>query len=262
MSNSDIPVVILAGGLGTRIREETEFKPKPMIEIGGFPIIWHLMKNFSSQGFNNFIICAGYKANIVKDYFLNYEAHSSNVKIGLGKNKSISFMDGYHDVDWNIQIIDTGIETQTGGRIAKISKYLNSDRFLCTYGDGLSNISVESLLKSHVEAGTIGTVSVVNPESRFGVIDVSKDNKVLSFREKPVMDSLINAGYFVFESEFLRYLDFDSVLEKDPLIKLSLEGELSSYHHKGFWQPMDTFREMQILNDLWSHGSAPWKNWT
>jgi glucose-1-phosphate cytidylyltransferase len=261
MDYSKIPVVILAGGLGTRIREETEFKPKPMVEIGGLPIIWHIMRNFSSQGFNNFIICAGYKANAIKDYFYNYELHTSDVSIKLGPNKETIFLSDQTEVDWNINIIDTGLGTQTGGRLAKIAKYIDHSRFICTYGDGVANVDIPDLLDFHDRSNTVGTVTVVNPISRFGVVEISNDNKVLRFREKPTVDSYISAGFFVFEKSFLELLNSDSILEKEPLAEISKRGQLSSYKHKGFWQPMDTFREMQMLNELWDNGEAPWKNW-
>jgi glucose-1-phosphate cytidylyltransferase len=257
----DIPVVILAGGLGTRIREETEFKPKPMIDIGGFPIIWHLMKNFSNQGFNNFIICTGYKGNVIKDYFLNYETQTSDVKISLGIKKSVSLINTNVTENWNITVVDTGQETLTGGRVKAIAPYLQAGRFICTYGDGLANVNIQDLLSFHLAKKTIGTVTVVNPVSRFGVIEISDDNLVQNFREKPIMDSFVNGGFFIFENSFLEYLDLNSTLESDPLIKLSAEGQLAAFRHTGFWQPMDTYREMQMLNTLWRENAAPWKNW-
>lgn len=261
MNQTSLPVVILAGGLGTRIREETEFKPKPMVEIGGLPIIWHIMKNFSAQGFNNFIICAGYKANVIKDYFYNYDLHTSDIQIKIGDTKETNFLSRSMKVNWNVTIVDTGLDTETGGRLARIKQYISSPRFICTYGDGVADVNVKRLIDFHLESGSTGTVTVVNPISRFGVVEISEQNKVLKFKEKPTLDSYISAGYFVFESDFLNSLNDKSTLEKEPLALLSKNGQLSSFKHQGFWQPMDTFREMQLLNELWAKGDAPWRNW-
>jgi glucose-1-phosphate cytidylyltransferase len=256
-----IQTLILAGGLGTRLREETEFKPKPMVEVGGRPILWHIMKNLSMQGVNDFSVATGYKGDVIKDYFLNYHARNNDITIDLGKQSSFT-QHGLHDEsNWRVTIAGTGETTMTGGRVFRTMKYLQGERFLCTYGDGLADIDLKELIDFHVSHGKLATVTTVKPLSRFGVMEVDDKGIVTQFREKPVMDGWVNAGFFVFESEIFEYLDEECVLEAEPLAKLAADGQLAAYRHNGFWQPMDTFRESNFLNELWNSNSAPWKNW-
>ena len=256
-----IPALILAGGLGTRLREETEFKPKPMVEVGGRPILWHIMKNLAQQGVSNFTIATGYKGDVIKDYFLNYHARNNDFTISLGNQSTIKYFSSHEESDWQVTIANTGELTSTGGRVHRSAKYLGSESFLCTYGDGLADIDIPKLLAFHSAHGKIATVTTVKPLSRFGLMEVDESGSVLQFREKPVMDGWVNAGFFVFEPTIMNYLSDDSTLELDPLMKLAADGQLAAYRHQGFWQPMDTLRESTFLNSLWSRGEAPWKNW-
>ena len=251
-------VVLLAGGLGTRLREETEYRPKPMVEIGGKPILWHIMKTYASFGFKDFVICAGYKGNVIKDYFLRYQAYSSDFTITLGKEDSLVFHGDHDDSDWNVTIADTGLSTQTAGRIKRVQKYIGNNRFLCTYGDGVADIDLDALLESHQRSGRLATLTAVNPPTRFGVIEIEPDSKISDFKEKPSMSGWINAGFFVFEPKVFDYLVADEALESSPLKNLAKGDNLNAYKHSGFWQPMDTYREFEILNSLWNEGAAPW----
>ena len=254
-------ILLLAGGLGTRLREETEFKPKPMVEVGGRPILWHIMKNLSVQGATDFTIASGYKGEVIKDYFLNYHARNNDITIDLGKQSSF-VQHGLHDEsNWNVTIAGTGESTMTGGRVFKAKKYLEGERFLCTYGDGLADIDLAELIDFHKAHGKIATVTTVKPLSRFGLMEVNDDGTVTQFREKPLMDGWVNAGFFIFEPSIFEYLDENSVLEAEPLAKLAEDGQLAAYRHNGFWQPMDTLRESNFLNELWLSNNAPWKNW-
>lgn len=253
--------LILAGGLGTRLREETEFKPKPMVEVGGRPIIWHIMKNLSTQGLNEFTIATGYKGESIKDYFLNYHSRNNDVTLNLGTNSSVIHHGLHGESDWRVTIANTGELTMTGGRVYRSLKYLEGDRFLCTYGDGLADINLKELMDFHLAHGKKATVTTVQPLSRFGVMDVDSNGVVTQFREKPIMDGWVNAGFFIFESSIVDYLDENCILEQEPLAKLAAEGELVAYRHHGFWQPMDTLRESIFLNEMWSEDRAPWKNW-
>jgi len=254
-------VLILAGGLGTRLREETEFKPKPMVELGGRPILWHIMKNLSVQGVADFCVATGYKGDLIKDYFLNYHARNNDVTIDLGKNSSTTYHGLHDESNWSVTVANTGELTMTGGRVFKSLKYLKGDRFVCTYGDGLADINLKKLLDFHLSHGKKATVCTVQPLSRFGVMDVDSTGVVKQFREKPIMDGWVNAGFFIFEKSIVDYLDDECVLEQEPLARLASEGELAAYKHDGFWQPMGTLRESIFLNDLWEKGEAPWKNW-
>lgn len=255
--------VLLAGGLGTRIREETEFRPKPMVEIGGKPILWHLMKNFAAQGVSEFVICAGYKGEQIKSYFLNYAALNADFTITLGDRSSLRVHDAHLEADWIVTVADTGSATMTAGRVERIERYVRGERFVVTYGDGLADISLASLIAFHEGHGRLATISTVRPTSRFGLVDVDEDGLVTRFREKPKMDDWVSAGFFVFEPGVFDYLrDSDQMmLEDQPLSRLADEHQLGAYRHHGFWQPMDTFRESQMLNDLWATDVAPWKIW-
>ncbi len=256
-----LKALILAGGLGTRLREETEFKPKPMVEVGGKPILWHIMKNLSVQGVSEFTVATGYKGDSIKDYFLNYHSRNNDVTVDLGKNLSTVHYGLHDESNWKVTVANTGDLTMTGGRVFRSRQYLEGDLFLCTYGDGLADIDLNALLNFHLSHGKIATVTTVQPLSRFGVMDVNKEGLVTQFREKPVMDGWVNAGFFIFEKSIFKYLNEDCVLEQEPLTRLASEGELAAYRHHGFWQPMDTLRESQFLNELWGANSAPWKNW-
>jgi glucose-1-phosphate cytidylyltransferase len=256
-----VKAILLAGGLGTRLREETEFRPKPMVEVGGRPIIWHIMKNLAHFGITDFIIATGYKSSVIKDYFLNYEAQSNDFTVELGNRDSLTFHGAHDEASWKVTVAFTGDETMTGGRVFRAAKYLDDEPFLVTYGDGLADVDINALLTTHRTSGKLGTVTSVQPNSRFGVMDVSDSGSVTRFREKPKMDGWINIGFMILEKDALKYFDDDCVLEQGPLVELANAGELSAYRHEGFWQPMDTFRESKMLNDLWSSGKAPWKLW-
>jgi len=260
MNKYNYPVMILAGGFGTRLREETEFRPKPMVMIGGKPIIWHIMKIYSSYGFNNFIICLGYKGEMIKSYFLNYKLNDIDFTIDT-KTGNITEHE-FNNENWKITLANTGENCFTGGRISRAAKYINSERFLLTYGDGVANVNIKKLLEFHISHKKIATLTGVNPPSRFGNLEIN-DNQVNSFIEKQTtQNGWINGGFFVFEKEFLNYLSDDSscILEKEPLTKAAQNNQLMIYKHNGFWQCMDTIREHEKLQSLWSMG-APWKIW-
>lgn len=253
--------IILAGGLGTRLREETEFRPKPMVEVGGRPILWHIMKHLGSHGVREFIVAAGYKAEAIKQYFLEYDARNNDFTIELGRRGSLLFHGDHEESDWTVTIADTGPDTLTAGRVLRAARYLDDDPFMITYGDGVADVDVTSLVKFHATSGTLATATTVQPTSRYGVLDMSQDDRVLSFREKPQLDGWINIGYFVFERPALDFLDPKLPLETVPLARLAEAGELSAFRHRGFWQPMDTYRESILLNELWNQGKAPWRCW-
>ena len=251
----------MAGGLGTRLREETEFRPKPMVEVGGRPILWHIMKNLAHFGITDFIVATGYKSDLIKEYFLNYEAWNNDFTIELGKKNSLRFHDAHGEAHWSVTVAYTGEATMTGGRVFRAARYLDDEPFLVTYGDGLANVDIDDLRAAHSAAGTLATVTTVQPTSRFGVMDVDDQGIVRSFREKPTMDGWVNIGFFVMEPGVVGYLDENAVLEEEPLARLAADGQLSAYRHEGFWQPMDTYRESMLLNQLWNAGQAPWKTW-
>ena len=255
-------VVILAGGYGTRIYEESELMPKPMIEIGGMPIIWHIMKEYSYYGFNDFIICAGYKQHMIKEWFADYFLSTSDVTFDFTRENSIIYHDKRTE-PWKVTIVDTGLETMTGGRIKRIQKYIGNEPFMMTYGDGVSDINLAELMAFHQRHKKMATLTTVFQEQQKGVLDIDEANSVRSFREKASDDSIpINAGYMVLEPDIFDYIEGDStVFEKEPLQKIAEEGELKSYPHHGFWQCMDTLREEKVLEQLWMSGSAPWKKW-
>ena len=258
-------VVILAGGFGTRISEESYLKPKPMIEIGGMPILWHIMKNYSAYGFNEFIICCGYKQQYIKDFFNNYFLHSSDVTFDFTNSTNRMKVHKTYTEQWKITVADTGLNTMTGGRIKRIKKYLNpGEPFLLTYGDGLSDVDMNQLVKFHKESGKLATLTVVNAGQRFGVIKMNKETHcITSFREKRDTDgNPINGGFMVLDPKVIDYIEGDStVFERYPLEQLSKDGELMGYYHDGFWQCMDMKRDWETLEKLWESGEAPWKNW-
>ncbi|MCR5209275.1 MAG: glucose-1-phosphate cytidylyltransferase [Lachnospiraceae bacterium] len=255
-------VVLLAGGKGTRISEESGFRPKPMVEIGGMPILWHIMKEYSYYGFHNFIICAGYKQHMIKEWFADYFLSTSDVTFDFTRENSVIYHDKRTE-PWKVTIVDTGLETMTGGRIKRIQKYIGNEPFMMTYGDGVSDINISELLAFHQRHKKMATLTTVFQEQQKGVLDIDEANSVRSFREKASDDSIpINAGYMVLEPEIFDYIDGDTtVFEKGPLQKIAEEGELKSYPHHGFWQCMDTLREEKVLEQLWMSGNAPWKKW-
>jgi len=256
-----VKVLLLAGGLGTRLREETEYRPKPMVEIGGHPIIWHIMKNFSHFGLEDFVIAAGYRGEVIKDYFLNFRGRSQDFTVSLSKGDVAYHAAEHDDMDWTVTVADTGKDTMTGGRVKRAARYTEG-RFMVTYGDGLADVNVDQLLAFHESHGRLATVTTTRPSTRFGVLDLGLDGVVERFREKPQADGHVNAGFFVFEPEVLDYLDDECVLEREPLERLAADRQLMAYEHTGFWQPMDTFREFQMLNEMWDAGDAPWRLWS
>ena len=257
--NESLPAVILAGGLGTRIRDETEFRPKPMVEIGGRPVLWHIMKHLSSYGIDRFVICVGYKGDIIRDYFLNYRARNNDFTVSLGARDELAFHSDHEESNWTVTVAETGATTNTGGRVLGIKKHISGEKFLCTYGDGLSDINIDNLREFNKEKNRIATVTAVRPLSRFGVLDLDNQNTVTNFREKPPAETWVNGGFFIFKPEIFNYLKPDIILEKEPLQKLAADNELSAFKHEGFWQPMDTCRESKMLNELWDAGQAPWR---
>ncbi len=254
-------VVILAGGFGTRLSEETEIKPKPMVEIGYKPILWHIMKLYSHYGFNDFIICLGYKGYLIKEYFYHYFLHEADVTIDL-KNNSFEYHNSKAD-EWRITLADTGLRTYTGGRLKRVQKYIGNETFMMTYGDGVSDIDISKLLTYHKEKSMLATVTAVQPVGRFGALDLDKSDSVISFLEKPRGDNTwINAGFFVLEPDIFEYIDGDETIwEKAPLEKLAGKNQLNAYKHDGFWKPMDTMRDKTELVNLWESDKAPWKVW-
>ncbi len=256
-----IKTVILAGGLGTRLSEETQVKPKPMVEIGGMPIIWHIMKIYSHYNYNDFIICCGYKGYLIKEYFANYSLHNSDITITLVDNKIE--VHSKKTEPWKVTLIDTGEKTMTGGRLARIKDFLNDNEpFFFTYGDGLSDINLNKLLNHHYKEGRMATLSAVKPPGRFGAISL-ENNRVLKFQEKPEGDKAwINGGFFVLDPKVINLIKDDNCIwEQEPLEKLASKNQLSAYKHKGFWQPMDTLRDKNKLNEMWENDNAPWKKW-
>lgn len=255
-------VVILAGGLGTRISEESYLKPKPMVEIGEQPILWHIMKEYSHYGFNEFIICLGYKGYKIKEYFNDYYLHSSDVTFDFKKNKMITH--NTHSEKWKVTLVDTGLKTLTAGRINRIKEYVGDEPFMLTYGDGVSDINIKELVKFHKEKGKLLTITSYNFGQRFGVVVTDKDDNVIDFREKRTSDgSLINAGYMVCNPEIFNYFDKDSdnIMFEEILEKLAKDGQIAAYNHKGFWFGMDTQRDKRQLEEMWYSGNAKWKTW-
>jgi len=253
-------VVILAGGFGTRITEESQYKPKPMIEIGEYPVLWHIMKIYSHYGYNDFIILLGYKGYVIKEYFANYFLHNSDVTIDL-KNNSLEINQASVE-PWKITLVDTGIDTLTGGRIKKVQKYLQNETFMLTYGDGVGDINIPKLVNFHKEHKKLATITAVQPSGRFGALDLNDKNDVIQFQEKPKGDDAwINGGFFVLEPDIFDYIEGDVLWEKQPIDKLAKDNQLSAYKHNGFWKPMDTLRDKQELENLWLNNKAQWKVW-
>ncbi len=254
-------VVILAGGLGTRISEESHLRPKPMIEIGGLPILWHIMKIYSAHGLNDFIICCGYKSYVIKEYFANYFLHLSDVTFDLKNNK----MEVHHNESepWKVTLVDTGESTMTGGRIKRVGKYIGNEDFCLTYGDGLADINITKLLEFHKAHKKLATVTATQAPGRFGALQFEGSTKIKSFNEKPQGDgNWINGGFFVLSPKILDLIENDQTIwERKPLEHLASEGNLHAFHHSGFWQPMDTLRDKNQLEELWANGKAPWKVW-
>lgn len=257
-----IKAVILAGGLGTRFSEETDRVPKPMVEIGGRPILWHIMKYYSSFGINDFIVCCGYRGYVIKEYFANYFLHMSDITFDLSDNSME--VHARHVEPWKVTLVDTGEETQTGGRLKRVADYVASESEFCfTYGDGLSDVDVESVVRAHRDSGRLATVTAVRPPARFGTIGLANDGLVTEFSEKPPGDgALINGGFFVLSPPAVDFVvDDTTVWERDPMSALVAEGQLGAYVHEGFWQPMDTLRDQRALETLWRSGQAPWRRW-
>ncbi len=254
-------VVILAGGLGTRITEETILKPKPMVEIGSKPILWHIMKIYSTYGINDFIVCCGYKGYVIKEYFANYSLHSSNVTIDMKKNV-IETHQNFSE-DWRITLVDTGEKTATAGRLKRVRSFIGDEEFCFTYGDGVSNIDINELLAYHRKQNLLATVTAVLPPSRYGILSINENDHVESFEEKPEGDGgWINGGFFVLSPKVIDYIDNDFVMwEHDPMRNLVRDGQLAAFQHRGFWQPMDTLRDKIKLEEMWDNGRAPWKVW-
>jgi len=254
-------VVLLAGGFGTRLSEETDLRPKPMVEIGGKPILWHIMKLFSHHQFNDFVVCLGYKGYVIKEYFANYFLHQSDVTIDLQKN-SMEIHESKAE-PWKITLVDTGADSMTGGRLKRVARYIGDGTFMLTYGDGVADINLTELLAFHRKHGKSATVTATQPSGRFGALSLDASHNVTSFQEKPAGDrSWINGGFFVLEPKILERISGDhTVFEREPLEGLARDRELVAYRHSGFWQPMDTLRDKTHLEELWSKGKAPWKVW-
>lgn len=254
--------VILAGGYGTRISEESSIKPKPMVEIGDKPIIWHIMKIYSTHGINDFVICCGYKSHVIKDYFANYHLYCSDVTFNLGTNEIEVHSNGAEP--WRVTLVETGDGTMTGGRLKRVKQYIGDETFCFTYGDGVCDVNISELVAFHKAQGTLATLTAVQPPGRFGAFQLDhNENQISSFKEKPDGDGAwVNSGFFVLEPGVLDYIADDStVWEKEPMENLAAKGQLNAYRHHGFWQPMDTLRDKHVLDDLWESGQAPWKNW-
>ena len=255
-------VVLLAGGFGTRISEESHLIPKPMIQVGNKPILWHIMKIYSSYGFNDFIICCGYKADVIKEYFANYYLHTSDVTFDFTDNNKMILHNNFSE-PWKVTLIDTGLNTMTGGRVKRVQEYIGNEPFMLTYGDGVCDVDIAKLVEYHYAHGRIGTMTAVNVGQRFGVLEIDDEDTIHSFREKQHTDSsVINGGYMIMNPEIFKYIEGDkTVFEKEPLEAIAALGELKAFHHDGFWQCMDTQRDKTLLEEYWESGKAPWKKW-
>jgi len=255
--------IILCGGEGTRLKEETEYKPKPMVEIGGKPILWHIMKMYAHFGFKEFVLALGYKGNVIRDYFLNYEFYNNDFTITLGNHNDIAVHENSDETGWKVTLVETGVKTMTGSRIKQCERYIGEDNFMVTYGDGLADIDISKLVEYHKDHGKIGTLTGINPPSRFGELHV-KENQVTEFSEKSKFEGTrgdINGGFMLFKTKFFDYLSADSgcILEREPLEKLARDRELMLHHHTGYWQCMDTYRDYLLLQETWNSGNAPWR---
>jgi glucose-1-phosphate cytidylyltransferase len=254
--------MILCGGQGTRMREETEYRPKPLVEVGGRPILWHIMKIYSHYGFNDFVLCLGYRGNMIKEYFLQYEAMNNDFTISLGAQEKVEFHGNHLEEGIKITLADTGLHTMTGGRVRKAAKYIDDDTFLLTYGDGVADIDISKLLTFHRSHGRLATLTAMRPSSRYGILQLGTDGVVESFAEKPKAEGWASAGFFVLHRSVFDYLDGPNcVFEQAPLERLAHENQLVAYQHEGFFYAMDTYREYQYLNELWEKGLSPWKVW-
>jgi len=251
--------IILCGGRGMRLQEETEYRPKPLVPVGGKPILWHIMQIYARAGFREFVLCLGYKGDVIKDYFLNYEARSNDFTMTLGKQNSIKFNSAHSEQDFVVTLADTGLDTMTAGRVKKIEKYIDGDTFMLTYGDGVADIDIKALLAYHQGHGRCATVTAVHPVSRYGVLDLDTKGAVRSFAEKPVTNDWMSAGFFVFNRKYFDYLgDKDSFMEFEALPRLASEGKIMAYRHEGFFFSMDTYRDYVHLNEMWDKGQTPW----
>ncbi|MBI4398620.1 MAG: glucose-1-phosphate cytidylyltransferase [Candidatus Omnitrophica bacterium] len=261
LPQSNLKVVILCGGAGTRLREETDFRPKPLVEVGGRPILWHVMKIFSHYGLNDFVLCLGHKGHMIKEYFLHYMIRNNDFTIQLDAPGKIQFHGSHDESHWKITLVDTGLHTMTGGRVLAARPYIDTNPFLLTYGDGVGNVNIHALLDFHRKQKTIATLTGVRPQSQFGIIEVAAEGKAVGFKEKPRLDSWVNGGFFVLQEEIFNYLKQDSILEQEPLKRLAAAEQLSIYPHNDFWQCMDTFKDVECLNQLWNEKKAEWKLW-
>lgn len=257
-------VVILCGGQGTRLREETEYRPKPLVDVGGRPILWHIMKLYAHYGLRDFVLCLGYRGNMIKEYFLNYEAMNNDFTISLGEKHKLLYHGSHEEQDFQVTLADTGNDTMTGARVKCVERYIKGDTFMVTYGDGVSDVDIDKLLHFHHAHGRLATVTTVRPTSRFGVLDLDSEGRVIDFAEKPQLNGWASSGFLVLNRQVFDYLSLDPtcVLEHDALERLAQDGELVAYRHEGFFYAMDTYREYLHLNDLWSSGKAPWAVWT
>ena len=254
-------IVILCGGQGTRLREETEYRPKPLVDVGGKPILWHIMKVFAHYRHRDFVLCLGYRGNMIKEYFLNYEAMNNDFTICLGHSK-IEYKKVHREQDFQATLVDTGQNTMTGGRVKKIEKYIDEDLFMLTYGDGVGDVNIRKLLEFHKSHGKLATVTTITPSSRFGVIEANSIGRVTEFKEKPKTSARASAGFFVLDRRVFDYLGGDDcIFEKEALERLATDGQLMAFQHEGFFYAMDTYREYEYLNQLWSANQAPWKVW-
>lgn len=255
--------VILCGGQGTRLREETEYRPKPLVDVGGRPILWHIMKLYAHHGFHDFIFCLGYRGNMIKEYFLNYEAMNNDFTMSLGRRSKVTYHGGHQEQNFRVTLADTGHDSMTGARIKAVERYVDDDVFMLTYGDGLSDINLKELLRFHKRHGRLATITTVRPTSRFGILQLDGKGRVTTFCEKPKLEGWASAGFFVFNRRLFDYLSDspDCILEREPLEQLAAERELVAFQHEGSFFAMDTYREYLQLNELWNSGKAPWKVW-
>jgi glucose-1-phosphate cytidylyltransferase len=255
-------IVILCGGQGTRLREETEYRPKPLVDVGGKPILWHIMKFFAHYRHRDFVLCLGYRGNMIKEYFLNYEAMNNDVTINLGRLHQVLYHGAHKEQDFRVTLADTGLDSMTGGRVKRIQQYIEDDTFMVTYGDGLVDVNIDELLAFHKSHGKAATMTTVRPISRFGLAELDAEGSVAKFAEKPQLDSWVSAGFFVFNRRIFDLIpNDDCILEKEPMERLAADGQLKAYRHHGFFYAMDTYREYLYLNELWNQDKAPWRIW-